>query len=573
MVINARPRYVSHGFETFVPFQRVESLHQNLVEMTNNDVNAWNFFRPVATPSNGWDENLEGFNNENFALHSLYPGYYQNTASVPQSQASNLQKAPLYSPAYQSRCNYNTASNTHSMHPGQVTALNCVEKRSPMLANGYSHGYLGQRHGSFAEFSNTRHGMKQFAYQNLNDSGHVPFAAASSSSSSSYQENIPMIGDASSSTTYSSYSTSSATIDPLSLIQVNAHNPQDASLKGMWWEEKSKDRQHQYQDSYGMALNHDGLPRDQRQHQQFSNVWITDADPPTGWTTQATASPATIAPITISPKALTLSVPAPSISSSESSQGLILPLSDSSPASSSASSSRQDTPEWIPETMQVIEPAPVRPHRQILPDSLPRSRADSIVPSNDYASRKSIRKLSAKAVSKSHSIGKPSPPTRSKLRLLFAPQKVGSSSANATLPKKIEPKPTAESSSSSSTAQATHRRNEKDDFLVKKKLAGMAYKDIRREGNFTEAESTLRGRFRTLTKHKTARVRKPEWTDNDLRLLKKAVRKLSNGSDIAKGKVPWKLVAEYIANNGGSYHFGNATCRRRWDELPPKQRS
>lgn len=68
MLMNARPRTVSHGFETFVPIQRAESLHQRLVEMTNNDVNAWNFYRPVATPSNGWDENLDCFNNEHFPV-------------------------------------------------------------------------------------------------------------------------------------------------------------------------------------------------------------------------------------------------------------------------------------------------------------------------------------------------------------------------------------------------------------------------------------------------------------------------------------------------------------------------
>jgi hypothetical protein len=31
--------------------------------------------------------------------------------------------------------------------------------------------------------------------------------------------------------------------------------------------------------------------------------------------------------------------------------------------------------------------------------------------------------------------------------------------------------------------------------------------------------------------------------------------------------VPWKKVAEYIVAHGGSYHFGNSTCRKRWDEL------
>lgn len=59
-------------------------------------------------------------------------------------------------------------------------------------------------------------------------------------------------------------------------------------------------------------------------------------------------------------------------------------------------------------------------------------------------------------------------------------------------------------------------RAAKDDFLIRSKLAGMTYKEIRRKGNFSEAESTLRGRFRTLTKDKEARVRKPEWQDNDV---------------------------------------------------------
>ncbi|KAK1765612.1 hypothetical protein QBC33DRAFT_454478, partial [Phialemonium atrogriseum] len=107
----------------------------------------------------------------------------------------------------------------------------------------------------------------------------------------------------------------------------------------------------------------------------------------------------------------------------------------------------------------------------------------------------------------------------------------------------------------------------RDDFLVRNKLAGMTYKEIRRKGGFAEAESTLRGRFRTLTKHKDARVRKPEWADDDLRLLEQAVRTLASGNDISTAKIPWKQVAEHIFNNGGTYLFGNSTCRKRWDEL------
>ncbi|KAK4033339.1 hypothetical protein C8A01DRAFT_40203 [Parachaetomium inaequale] len=115
-------------------------------------------------------------------------------------------------------------------------------------------------------------------------------------------------------------------------------------------------------------------------------------------------------------------------------------------------------------------------------------------------------------------------------------------------------------------------RTSKDDFLVKQKQLGMTYKEIRRKGGFTEAESTLRGRYRTLTKVREARVRKPEWAEKDLRLLEKAVRSLSHTSNLNNSsKVPWKKVAEYIVAHGGSYHFGNSTCRKRWDDLVREQ--
>jgi hypothetical protein len=43
-------------------------------------------------------------------------------------------------------------------------------------------------------------------------------------------------------------------------------------------------------------------------------------------------------------------------------------------------------------------------------------------------------------------------------------------------------------------------------------------------------------------------------------------------SDQKLVKVPWKKVAEYIAGNGGSYHFGNSTCKRKWIELKKNQK-
>lgn len=62
----------------------------------------------------------------------------------------------------------------------------------------------------------------------------------------------------------------------------------------------------------------------------------------------------------------------------------------------------------------------------------------------------------------------------------------------------------------------TSERQARDMFLVTSKMAGMSYKEIKAQGGFIEPESTLRGRYRTLTKSKEQRVRKPQWLDKDV---------------------------------------------------------
>lgn len=64
--------------------------------------------------------------------------------------------------------------------------------------------------------------------------------------------------------------------------------------------------------------------------------------------------------------------------------------------------------------------------------------------------------------------------------------------------------------------QEADERAAQDRFLVEKRNKGYSYKEIRKMGNFSQAESTLRGRYRTLTKEKNKRVRSPEWTDHDV---------------------------------------------------------
>ena len=36
-------------------------------------------------------------------------------------------------------------------------------------------------------------------------------------------------------------------------------------------------------------------------------------------------------------------------------------------------------------------------------------------------------------------------------------------------------------------------------------------------------------------------------------------------------KAMWKRVAAYIAKNGGSYQFGNATCKKKWETLQKEE--
>jgi hypothetical protein len=81
MFINAEPRYVSNGFDTFVCNQREESLHQRLIEMTNNNnINAWSVYRPAAaSATNTWDENLDGLGSDgNFSVRPILNKNKQN---------------------------------------------------------------------------------------------------------------------------------------------------------------------------------------------------------------------------------------------------------------------------------------------------------------------------------------------------------------------------------------------------------------------------------------------------------------------------------------------------------------
>lgn len=72
-------------------------------------------------------------------------------------------------------------------------------------------------------------------------------------------------------------------------------------------------------------------------------------------------------------------------------------------------------------------------------------------------------------------------------------------------PKKNDPSPSA-----------IRERADKDALLINGRLTGLSYKQIKEQGKFKEAESTLRGRHRTLTKEKGERLRNPKWERVDV---------------------------------------------------------
>ncbi|XP_014551635.1 hypothetical protein COCVIDRAFT_42072 [Bipolaris victoriae FI3] len=131
-------------------------------------------------------------------------------------------------------------------------------------------------------------------------------------------------------------------------------------------------------------------------------------------------------------------------------------------------------------------------------------------------------------------------------------------------------------------ANTQGQRERNDRVLIEGKKRGETYKEIKKKLIGEDpAESTLRGRYRSLTKDRRDRVRKPVWTKFDTELLNETVRQelkriesnLQNPSALSIEqklmKVSWKKVADFIEENGGSYHFGNSTCKRKWLELNP----
>ena len=454
---------------------------------------------------------------------SPFAGYCQEVSLAVPRQPVDCSKTSSYRYTHKPQCQpKKKPTGSEQSYQNSPSDMKFHQKQSPMLGHDYPQWSLGHGRGSFAEFSNLENVLKDFPYQNSIESN-TTFTPVSSAQflQVSYQDDSLSL-DAnfnmertSPGTACSSYSPMTTFVDPQSLISGldNGHN---LSTKTGWWPQISSNSMYQDQVAHEVSLPYDSLQKCPTQsQQQYCDLWNTTAQVADDWATHV------MAPSTISPKVLTLNVSSTLSSSSGSNQEGMMGLSDPNTVlGNSEESPDHSGPETLP-----VGPS-TRPHRQRqnLPDALPTSqRIVPVLPSNESASNETSKKRSTKVIKSGNNSRRKSSPVPTS-----TPSARNSSSWRAGVaiprPKKIEPKPVAPEpepsrtslQQSSATAQAMHHRDAKDDFLVRSKLAGMSYKEIRRQGKFSEAESTLRGRFRTLTKQKAARVRKPEWDDNDV---------------------------------------------------------
>ncbi|KAI5801167.1 hypothetical protein EDC01DRAFT_780894 [Geopyxis carbonaria] len=139
-------------------------------------------------------------------------------------------------------------------------------------------------------------------------------------------------------------------------------------------------------------------------------------------------------------------------------------------------------------------------------------------------------------------------------------------SATSSGPKRVRKAAPATAVAMAASAITHENYDDNDAQLVYYRQMGVSYKTIKAKLGLDEAESTLRGRYRTLTKPKNERLRKPVWSDEDIILLLESVE-----PDLPH--IKWKQVSDNIVMRGGSYKFGSSTCKKKYLELVAENRA
>lgn len=420
--------------------------------------------------------------------------FFQDTTPLSQSEG----RTPIFAALQISQQPSTGQSFSIPIHP--TPRMNHNYCSSPTLGVDYSEMSMDQGGGSFAAFQSCRSSVPLSTVQ-----GMLP-------SNTSTTENC--YDDNSIDTTYSGPAASitcpSNAFKPIETKSIDVHDGGEST----WCLNGSQARTNNTQTNmsissgcYGFSVLHNGLPRPQNEQPSpsFDEIWNT-------------SYPVPFVPDTIKPKALNLNA---SFTSTVSMDSIVTIASSQTSTSSSTEftavtsssddTSRPPSPEHKSVLKQIVQPRT----RQMLPSSrpiksgygthpgLPSGRMISDRPRSSPNDRTvKPRRLKANAPISSAALNTRSH-TNIKNDLDIRNNTVPSMRQDHTFPSKPRD-------------PQVSTRSEQNKFLVNSRRAGMTYKAIRSKGEFIEAESTLRGRFRNLTKDKKDRVRKPAWTDDDV---------------------------------------------------------
>ncbi|KIH89302.1 hypothetical protein SPBR_06373 [Sporothrix brasiliensis 5110] len=125
--------------------------------------------------------------------------------------------------------------------------------------------------------------------------------------------------------------------------------------------------------------------------------------------------------------------------------------------------------------------------------------------------------------------------------------------------------PPQKTSSRDASRQGDPRRQQEDQYMMQKhREAGWTFSKIQKSGEFSINESTLRGRYRTMTKPPEMRVRKPKWDAlADALVLQFAGEQAdAQNRPIEDAKIKWKVVQAQMVERG-TYSYGYCTLKKR----------
>lgn len=277
-------------------------------------------------------------------------------------------------------------------------------------------------------------------------------------------------------------------------------------ILGDWWSIENGNLMNKINDhssgmvaSYDIGTFPDGLPRPQdEQLENLEKIWND------GWVTESEWPPTPFVPHTIKPRALNLSASFTSTASTRASSR----ASAFSPESIAITSTSDYTPSPSPAEGPHKDHTTQSPSRHMLPSSRPmRNNVPDGFDEYEAATDRPVENRHPSA----------SPPVRAiqntrSHRIIKNDIEI----KNSNVPLTPKNDFLVDKSSSTIGNMPLLTRSEQNNFLIRSRQAGMSYRAIRSNGNFTAAESTLRGRFRTLTKDKKDRVRQPKWTEADV---------------------------------------------------------